>query len=76
MSAALWALIAIGYVNGQPAEVEIGPQASQAECVANAQKSLDEVTKHIPKELQVVYKCVDLGSVPNAASGFGKADSL
>lgn len=72
---ALWALIAIGYISGQPADVEISPQDSETACHENAAKSLKIVQPKLQGKIEIVYKCADLSQLPIAAAGFGTSKS-
>ena len=77
MSAA-YLLIALAYVNGNFVQSETSDETypSQAACVDEAKKSATLSAPHIPSDMQIVYKCVDISQVPNAVSIFGTATSL
>lgn len=67
----LYALIAIGFINGSPVAAEIMPMASAQACHDEAVKSAKDFHDAAPKDEQVVYKCVDLNQLNNELSVFG-----
>ena len=76
MSAAI-ILVAIAYLNGKVMQTEIGDvYTTESECVTSAKASAEHVRQVAPKDVQIVYKCVDISQVPNAVSVFGAAQTL
>lgn len=74
---ALFILIAIAYLNGDPVQTQAGDlYPDQGKCSEAAHQSAAQAAKQVPAELQLVYKCVDLSQVPNVVSAFGQAKSL
>jgi len=70
-------LIAIAYLNGKVLQTEVGDIfTTESACVTAAKNSAEHVRQVAPKDVQIVYKCVDISQVPNAVSVFGAAQTL
>lgn len=73
---ALWAIIAILYVNGTPADAIISPAESEPACKAGVVKFLAGIAPKASDDMQIVAKCVDIGNLPVTGSVFGQAKKL
>lgn len=74
MSAPLFVLIGLAFLNGQPVKIEAGDVYDKySDCDKDAKSSYEQAKHTMPKEIQAVYLCVDVSQTKPSVSGFGQA---